>query len=183
MLTVGLGWRILLNYETTPGQVGFVPNSWPAASQLSRSTDRPTLVMIAHPRCPCSQASVEELARIMARLQDKLTAYVVLLKPERGSGWENTELERSAAAIPGVSVLSDVGGVEARRFGAETSGHTFLFDRDGHLIFSGGITQSRGHRGDNVGESSIVSRVNNQPIQRAATFVFGCALGNSVRGD
>ena len=43
---------------------------------------------------------------------------------------------RSAAAIPGVKVLSDVHGVEATRFGAETSGHTLLFDRDGRLFLA-----------------------------------------------
>ena len=66
---------------------------------------------------------------------------MLFLKPKQsGSEWEDTELRRSVAAIPSVMVLSDVDGAEARRFGAETSGHTLLFDRDGRLLFSGGIT-------------------------------------------
>ena len=179
-VTVALGLRVLLNYETKAGQVGAVPTSWPSASQIKRSASCPTLVMLAHPRCPCSRASVGELAQIMARVQGKMAAYVVFLKPEHGSGWDDTDLQRSAAAIPGVSVLSDIEGAEARRFGAETSGHTLLFDRNGHLLFSGGITQSRGHSGENGGERAIISLVNNAAAERFATSVFGCALRNSA---
>jgi hypothetical protein len=182
-VTVILGFLTLLNYETKPGRVGAVPQSWPLASHIKRSADRPTLVMLAHPLCPCSRASVGELGQIMARVQGKVTAYVIFLKPEHGSRWQDTDLQRSAAAIPGVIVLSDIDGVEARQFGAETSGHTLLFDRDGRLLFSGGITQSRGHRGENIGESSIVSLVNNRPPGRIATFMFGCSLGDSAVGD
>jgi hypothetical protein len=85
-------------------------------------------------------------------------------------------LRRSAAEIPGVSVLSDPDGAEARRFGAQTSGHTLLFDHTGRLLFSGGITQSRGHAGDNAGESAIVSLINTQAADQTKTQVFGCSL-------
>jgi hypothetical protein len=179
-VSVALGLRILFNYETTPGQIGVVPAAWPSISRIGRSNDRPTLVMLAHPRCPCTRASINELAEIMARGQGRMDAYVLLFKPKQsGADWDDTALRRRAAAIPGVKLLSDVDGAEARRFGAETSGHTLLFDRDGHLLFSGGITQSRGHDGENAGERAIVSMVNNQPAGRARTFVFGCSLGKS----
>ena len=173
---MAFGLRTFLIYDTTPGGVGAVPRAWPA-SRIERGSDRATLVMLAHPRCPCTRASVGELAQIMARVQGKVVAYVLFVKPSKSSpDWEDTDLQRSAAAIPGVTVLSDVDGVEARRFGAETSGHTLLFDADGSLLFSGGITGSRGHAGDNAGKSAIVSLVNNQAAARTDTFVFGCAL-------
>jgi hypothetical protein len=121
----------------------------------------------------------------MARLQGKVYAYVLFLQPAQSDAqWTNTDLQRSAAAIPGVKVRVDVDGVEARRFGAETSGHTLLFDRDGSLLFSGGITEFRGHAGDNIGERAIESLVNGQAPARTTTFVFGCALANRTqKGD
>src|SRR5207253_11434658 len=110
--------RTLLAYESTSGTIGAVPRQWPSTSQIERVTDRPTLIMLAHPRCPCTRASVAELAQMMARMQGKVYAYVLFLKPQpSGAEWEDTELRRSAAAIPGVKVLSDADGVEARRFG------------------------------------------------------------------
>jgi hypothetical protein len=68
--------------------------------------------------------------------------------------------------------------VEAGRFGAETSGHTLLYGADGRLLFSGGITASRGHAGENAGESAIIALVNHQTPLRSQTLVFGCSLTN-----
>jgi hypothetical protein len=178
---IAVGLRVLFNYETSPGRVGIAPASWPAYSSIASAKDRPTLVMLAHPHCPCTRASVSELAQLLARLQGKVQAYVLFYTPRDSDSqpkWEKTDLWRSAAQIPGVIVLSDFDGEEARHFGAETSGHTFLFATDGRLLFSGGITASRGHSGDNAGESAIVSLVNNHISARAQTFVFGCALSN-----
>ncbi len=176
--TVAFGLRAFFHYENTPGRVGALPRAWPA-SEIRRSSDRPTLVMLAHPRCPCTRASVGELAQIMARLQGKVAAYVLLVKPrEAGRDWEDTDLRRSAEAIPGVTVLVDPDGAEARRFGAETSGHTQLFGTDGRLLFSGGITASRGHAGGSAGESAIIALVNHQTPAQTETLVFGCALAN-----
>jgi hypothetical protein len=127
---------------------------------------------------------MDELAQVVARIQNKARVYVLFYTPS-GSGrdWENTDLRHIAEKIPGVTVLSDVDGVEAQRFGAETSGHTFLFDRTGRLLFSGGITASRGHSGDNAGESSIVSLINNGTSGRANTLVFGCLLKDRKKRD
>jgi hypothetical protein len=177
--SIVLGLRLLLNYESTPGRVGIISRSWPSISEIRRFPDRPTLVMLAHPHCPCTRASIGELANIMARAQGKLGAYVLFVKPTvADDDWTDTDLRRSTAEIPGVTVLLDVDGREARRFGAETSGHTLLFDRDGHLRFNGGITQARGHAGLSAGESAIISLVSNQPAERAETVVFGCSLAS-----
>jgi len=66
--------------------------------------------------------------------------------------------------------------VEARRFGVETSGQTLLYDAGGRLIFSGGITGSRGHAGDNAGEAALVALLTSGQADRRATSVFGCPL-------
>jgi hypothetical protein len=177
---VAFGLRVLFQYENAPGRIGLLPPTWPAETQIERAKDRPTLVMLAHPRCPCTEASSGELARIMARLQGKVTAYVLLVKPsEAGADWEETPLQHNVEAIPGVQVVVDRDGVEAKRFGAETSGHTLLFGAEGGLLFSGGITASRGHAGDNAGENAIVALVTNQTPARTQTPVFGCSLTNS----
>ena len=173
---IALGLRGLLSYENAPGTVAAVPQTWPG-SQIPLARDRMTLVMLAHPHCPCTRASVGELAEVMARIHGSAVAYVLFSKPaDSGADWDNTGLRRSAAAIPGVVALSDPDGAEARRFGAETSGHTLLFAADGRLVFSGGITQSRGHAGDNAGASAIVAGAHNRTPPRAETFVFGCSL-------
>jgi hypothetical protein len=112
----------------------------------------------------------------MTQAQGRVTAYVLFLKPEGSTDdWEKTDLWQNAASIPGVNAVVD-DGVEARRFQAETSGQIVLYDADGRLLFSGGITGSRGHSGDNAGRSAIVSLLNTGEAERAETPVFGCRL-------
>jgi hypothetical protein len=172
-----LSGRVLFSYESTPGHVGAVPVAWPQTSRIPPPTDGAVLVMLAHPRCPCTRASMAELKKIMTHLQGKLTAYVLFLKPG-GSGpdWDDTGLYRIATGIPGVKVMTDVDGAEAQRFGAETSGQTLLFAPDRRLLFSGGITELRGHEGDNAGEDAIISLVSKHFGGRDRTSVFGCSL-------
>jgi len=179
-----VGGHVLLKYESQPGKVGLIASAWPANSKIALAKDVPTLIMFAHPQCPCTRASISELASIVAHTRAKARVLVLFYTPRTaGDDWRSTDTCRSAAQIPGVTVLSDIDGVEAEHFGAETSGHTFLFDPDGHLLFNGGITASRGHSGDNAGESAIVSLIDNQSTTRAQTFVFGCSFKTQRDGD
>jgi hypothetical protein len=116
----------------------------------------------------------------MAQTQGRVTAFVLFLKPAGFSDdWEKTDLWQSAASIPGVNVVADEDGVEAGCFHAVTSGQTVLYDAEGRLLFSGGITGSRGHSGDNAGRSAIVSLLNTGEAEAAETFVFGCPLSDT----
>src|SRR6266550_9074253 len=174
---VGVGLWSLWGYENTPGISAESLGQWPAASQIQLAPDQPTLVMLAHPHCPCTRASIGELASIMAHSQGRLSAYVLFIKPEGFSAeWEETDLWQTSSNIPGVTVIRDGDGREAHLFHAETSGQTVLYDPHGRLLFSGGITGSRGHFGDNAGQTSIVSLVNAEVPNRTETAVFGCPL-------
>ena len=177
LLVISFGLWILWGYENTPGKAAQPPPQWPADSKIQPAGDHATLVMLAHPHCPCTRATIGELASIMAHSQGRLTAYVLFLKPAGFSeDWEKSDLWRSAASIPGVSAVIDDEGAEANRFHAATSGQTLLYDAGGRLLFSGGITGSRGHSGDNAGRSAIVSFVNSGAAERTESFVFGCPL-------
>jgi hypothetical protein len=179
---LAFGARVLLKYETTAGTVGTVSATWPADSIVPAPTDKATLVMLAHPHCPCTKASVAELAEIMAHANGHARAYVLFVKPKGASlDWDDTDLRRDAAAIPGVTVVTDEDGREAKRFGAETSGHTLVFDKSGKLLFSGGITASRGHIGNNPGAEAVVAAANAQKIAQPKTPVFGCPFSERNR--
>jgi hypothetical protein len=95
------------------------------------------------------------------------------------SGWENTDLWRTAASLPDVTVVRDDDGRDARQLGAATSGQTLLYDERGLLVFSGGITGARAHAGDNPGRQSLVALLNRKPAERSGTSVFGCPLFNT----
>jgi hypothetical protein len=178
---VVVGMSLLSNYSLAAGAPAAAPETWPAGSALTRVAGRPTLVVLAHPRCPCTKATIAELAGIMRYAPDHVTTHVLFSMPaDSGPEWQETDLWRSAAAIPGVDVMSDVGGVEARRFGALTSGQVLLYDGHDRLVFAGGITGARGQVGPNVGAAAVRSALDDHPGEQRRASVFGCAL---VRGD
>lgn len=178
-IAVGAGLSFLWSYENAPGVAAAAPSRWPSASRIKPVPNRARLVMLTHPQCPCTRASIEELDKLMAHCRGRLDAYVVLTKPVGFSGaWVETDLWRHALKIPGVSVVVDQDGIEAQRFRAATSGQVLLYGADGRLLFSGGITGSRGHVGDNAGESAIEALVNTGSGNDDHSLVFGCPLFN-----
>jgi hypothetical protein len=171
------GTFLMVAYANTPGEAGAPPASWPKSSRLPRSPQKATLVMFIHPHCPCSRASISELALLMAHCQGRVGAHVFFVRPAgMTTEWTQTDTWQEAARIPGVTVHCDDESREAQRFGAETSGTTELFDVEGHLVFHGGITAARGHSGDNDGLDAVQALLLDEPAVKTTTPVFGCSL-------
>ncbi|QDT49538.1 hypothetical protein Pan258_35900 [Symmachiella dynata] len=174
---IGIGLTWIWEHEATPGEVTQSPTQWPTDSRVERNSNHLTLIVFAHPRCPCTRASLNELALIMSRCSGRIDTRVLFYRPAGFvAEWEQTDLWDSAQSIPGVNVAIDESGSEAKRFGATTSGYSLLYDRSGQLVFHGGITGSRGHCGDNPGRAAIESLALNGESDRNHTFVFGCPL-------
>lgn len=171
------GLIALWNYSTAPGAAGNPSINWPTASHIPHSPDAMNLVMVVHPQCPCSRASIGELAVLMAHARERVQTWVIFVRPPGFDGyWAETDLWRGAKAIPGVTTVLD-DGREAHQFGAETSGETLLYDGKGHLLFAGGVTGARGHFGDNAGLQAVLDRVEDPQAHRVASAaVYGCPL-------
>ena len=137
---------------------------------------RPTLLMFLHPFCPCSQASVDELADLAGRCGDRVSVHAVVRRTDFLEKEGPGGIARSLAELPGIKTWQDGGGAEAARFGVRTSGHVLLYDPQGRLAYSGGITASRGHRGENFGRAALLARILGEAGARAANPVFGCPL-------
>ena len=54
----------------------------------------------------------------------------------------------------------------------------FFTAPSGELLFSGGITGSRGHAGQNSGEDAVIALVNGHSLPLTHSHVFGCDLFN-----
>jgi hypothetical protein len=177
MAVVFAGLMIVWNYANTPAKATEPRDAWPTNPQIALNPERPTLVMFVHPQCPCTRASVAELARIAAQREGRFAGWVVLFTPDQADAdWEHSDLVRSAEQIPGIRIVTDHDGTLARLFQITTSGHTLLYSPTGALQFSGGITKSRGHSGDNDGESAILSLLDGSPAGLSHTPVFGCPI-------
>ena len=167
----------LVRYSLVGGPQATAAKNWPAELGLSRVRGRPTLVMFVHPRCVCSRASLSELAVLAADCPEALSSDVVFADPPGlVQRIEGNDLWQKAQEIPNCTLMRDRDGAMARNLGAQTSGQVFLYDADGALRFSGGITDSRGHAGSNTGRSAIEAILRNQQPIAHATPVFGCRL-------
>jgi hypothetical protein len=174
---VSFGAHAVWTYQTTPGTPGAPPQRWPRGTSLPRRADRFTLLVLVHPQCPCTRATVAELSSLMDRLGDRVAAHVLVYRPrEFPAGWERTDVWTAAERIRGVTVTADLDGEEALRFGGATSGQVLLYGPDGLLRFSGGITNARGHRGQGAGQQRIETVVNGGVVDTPTSRVFGCAL-------
>ena len=184
LVCAGIGLYFVWAYDNAPGVAAHAPAAWPQRTSLVRADDRPTLVLLAHPQCDCTRATLSELAEVLARAPQPPKTYVLFLRPTLfDAGWEQTSLWRTARRLPNVTVLRDDDGAEARRFGAETSGQTLLYDERGTLAFSGGITGARGHAGDNAGRASLLALINRSDADRRGSSVFGCPLFSAGNGS
>jgi hypothetical protein len=173
ILGIGFGARQLQSFESTPGAIGSAPPEWPVESQIARDSSRMTLVMLVHPQCSCTQASLTELAAVMERAHGRLKAWVLFAQPEDAphpAAWIE------AARLPDTQVGVDSTGAESARFGALTSGYLVLYDRSGRLRFSGGITAARGHAGENMGRNELLAALDETTSEVQRHSVFGCSL-------
>lgn len=183
VLAIAFGLTTLNRFQMTPGKAA-AANNWPNHLPLTLAQDRLTLIMFVHPACSCSDASMEELSRVTTVCKDRVAAYVVFVKPiGQTNQWAQSSLWKSAGSIPGVHLILDDGGIIAARFDAQTSGQVDLFDPLGRLLFTGGITGSRGHAGDNAGASAVVALVdqppqNSNPTPPVQSNVYGCSISD-----
>lgn len=167
LVAIALGVVALYSYMTRPGAVGVELSAFPPDSKLPRSTTGVTVISFVHPDCPCSRATVTELSRIRRDAPAGSRFLLVFVGHGDGSLWASAgtyaELER---------ILDD--GIEARRFGALTSGYTLAVAANGRVLFRGGITAARGHAGKSAGGELLEAALRDR--REGTNPVFGCGL-------
>ena len=152
-----------------------MPNKWPLVSKLHFSAKMPNLYVFIHPECSCSIATLSELDKLKTRVLNQVHLHVVILKYKTEMN-SNLQVQEAQRVVGKDNVFFDEAHLEAKLFGAETSGQTYLFDEAGNLIFNGGITISRAHEGDNLGSQSIDYWIKNRVSILKKSEVFGCSL-------
>lgn len=171
------GTIVLTGYSNTAGAVANTIPPLPEALSARMATGRHTLFIFVHPKCPCSRASISELARLMTACHEHLDAHAYFFQPaDQPNSWSHTGLWEATERIPRVTVAQDIDGWNARSLQIGTSGEVLLYGPQGDLVFHGGITSARGHEGDNIGRTAVEQIVLQQQSDHSATPVFGCSI-------
>ena len=176
-IACAVGFTLLLRYSNTPGKQSEPSHASALPIDLIDPGGRPTLVMYAHPRCPCTRASFSELERLQTLTENTLALRVVFFEPaEVASSWRQTDLWRRAENLPHAQVIPDPDGRITHAAGARTSGTVALYDSGGGVLFWGGLTSSRGHEGTNLGHLALLDISKGMAPRAVRTEVYGCAL-------
>jgi hypothetical protein len=186
LASAAAGFGLLMRHQMTPGSAGQPAHTLPEVLSTpplgpATSNARPRLVVVAHPPCPCTAVTLEQLRPLLGRSDQPATGtqpllQVVLVVPDGApAGFERGRIMLGASTLPGAitTVLSEA---QARNLGIRTSGHVLLYAATGELLFSGGITQGRGHAGDNPGLTDLTSTLRGGRPARSTHLVYGCPL-------
>lgn len=185
IVAVVFGFVVLARHEFAAAPVAQAAEAWPAGATLTKASDRPSLLVFIHPDCPCSIASMDELARLVTVCGDRVDTHVIIYSwPDRQVQVFDSSPWKAAERLPDVSLHDDRDGVLARQFGVNTSGHVLMYNPAGTLLYSGGITGSRAHSGDNASLAAVIALVRDHslhPQSPVSTSVFGCAIFPETR--
>ncbi|MBA4107869.1 MAG: RedB protein [Pirellula sp.] len=168
-VTIG-GMVVMANHSMTAGRRLTASLYWPPESRISRPVGSACLLMFVHPDCPCTRASLGELEKLLTRHGDHVHARIVAYCHTDAAS------NQSSHEFYGVTTTLDSAGTEAKCFHVATSGQVLLYDADGKLQFSGGITSARGHAGDSDGAEAIDAILRSETPAVRRTPVYGCSI-------
>lgn len=183
VVAISFGWWKLATYQFGPdsSQGALIVAHWPTDTNLSLASGRATILFFVHPKCPCTRASLAELERLwMLNPTDTprppQLIVVATVPPGATDDWTTTATIERARAMAGAQIVIDENGSEARRFGVATSGTVMWFDAKGRRLYSGGITASRGHEGDNAGRDALTGLMRGGRDPAFGPPALGCRL-------
>lgn len=162
-LGVGGSMAVAMRYEATPGRAG--------KAAPSRSSGR-EVVMVVHPDCPCTGASVRALQRLLTEASVPVKANLLIVA--YGPASHAAAQEKYARAVPAAKAEWISAEQAKAKYGAYTSGHVIAYV-DGKPVFRGGLTSGRGVESTSESQLRLKDFLAGKPVD-AASPVFGCAL-------
>jgi hypothetical protein len=170
------GYAWLLGYSFAAGKTSAAPRTLPSSWASPTSPARPQLLLALHPHCPCSLATIRELAKILTRAPHTSDVTVLMYKPaSEPDSWLKGTLFDECRRM-NCQIRPDPDGQMAASLGSLTSGQVLLYGADGRLRYQGGITASRGHEGDNEGERAVIEILRGSRASYKSMPVFGCPI-------
>lgn len=164
------GLLILTAHAAIPGNSGTGQPWWPSGTPLGEMHGKPKLVIAIHPECPCTRASLRQLASVLATGRDRCDAIALV----------RSDAANDLSPIPGLRIVPDPGGRLAAKLGQFTSGDVVFYGTDGKRLFHGGITDSRGHEGRCSGSQALSQLLIGEACTTTTAPVFGCVIQDGV---
>ncbi len=127
--------------------------------------------------CPCFAAHAARLAALARDFEPRGVRFLLIDSEVNATlGRDAAETRERGYVLP---ILIDHGARVASALGAEYATYTVVLDRDGHVVYRGGIDDERHHLTSHPDEylrhalDDVVAR---RPVRRPEAEVLGCAL-------
>ena len=184
---VAWGTDSMLRFDFESKTKSNPPAKFPAVNMPAQNAKLPGIYLILHPRCPCSGVSLEAFSRILERVDGKVNATIVFVKPNADlkDEWVQSKLWKTAQGLKNVKLVVDDQGAIAKAFDAQISGQVLLYDENGRLRYSGGLNEARGQQASGIAEERVVSliasKVRTDHTNTAGLPALGCPLHDSEK--
>lgn len=122
--------------QGSPNAFHPTPAAWPVVTNLPRAEAKPTVLMFVRADDATGTAKIAELGKIVSDARTAPFVAIVQVGTE-----VPTALWDAAGRIPRTARLLDKAGVEARRFGAVSTGQVVVYAADGTLRYTGAPTE------------------------------------------
>ena len=156
------------NYKSCFGSNTTAATHWPAQVRLARSQQQATLVVFLHPHCINSSVTLTELAKILPALRGKAQVYLSFYSPRNQQvTWVKHSPWKQAERMQNVNIYADINGEDSEKFGAQSSGEMFLYDKTGALVFHGGLNRKFGFMGGRAGVEALLAWIGNNTVDAA----------------
>ncbi len=176
IVCIAVSFGTLQRYAATAGEAHAPADDAEALIARHRQPDRGLIVMVVHPECPCTEASLAELGDLLARSRGRCTALILHYQPAQiPADWSDPPDYLELGGVR-VAVVADRAGEQALALGALTSGHAVFADSTGVIRFRGGLTLARGHRGRSPAQDAILAQLAGGAASMSVAPIYGCAL-------
>jgi hypothetical protein len=156
LASASLGWMWLLEHAFRPTATRDFVAQWPCGARPVPAEADTRIIVFAHPYCPCTRATLDQLDQSLTRFPHNTFVRVVFTTAGlHGRDIAESGLVAFARRMPRVDVYLDETAEETLRFQARVSGEVLAFDRSGNCQFHGGLTSGRGHRGESTGQRQL----------------------------
>lgn len=150
---------------------------WPNETRIEHDDENFNLVVFVNPRCPCSRNISDHVTFAVASTEN-LPAVTFAVhcpdgEPDR-SAYDDTWQRIEESGVHGI--FWDRGGIEAERFNVSSSGHCLLFDKNRHLLFSGGLVADKNGMPSPQGIAALRAHLSEGGNKADEFPVVGCPI-------
>lgn len=131
------------------------------------------------PHCPVSRGKVDTMVKLSNEYQGKGIVWIGIDSSNKDHAYYTTDDEKHTYAtehkIP-YPILTDADGKVGKAYGAKTTPHMFIIDKEGILVYNGGIDDNMKSPTVNYVSQALDALLDGSQVPVSETKPYGCSV-------